>query len=301
MEDSLLRSFDLEETWTLGSSDEVNAILNSTKRSPIIHADSGLIDTNNNILPIELETIPNIYTLVQVPHYCYRARHITYRYRLLPNIHKIKVLMVSIGLSQEYIDNLEGPMCSVKALYPTNPKYSLSIEEDENPVFYALQQLLSEWDESDYRRIMKIESIPRLGKVFITCWVLLLGDLDQMAEIESKIKKIIEEEFGSEEEFVDGALREEGPEVLRLFKPWQLKALNPEQLKGLDPEQLKGLDPEQLKGLDPEQLKGLDPEQLKGLDSKQLKDLEAEQLQDLPPEVLARALELTKKKNNSGE
>ncbi len=293
MENSLQRSFNLEETWTLGSADEVNAILNSTKRSPIIHADSGLMDINNNILPIELETMPNFYTLVQVPHYCYRARYISYRYKLIPNLHKIKVLMVSIGLSQEYIDNLEGPMCSVKALYPTNPKYSLSIKEDENPVFYALQQLLSEWDESDYRRIMRVESIPRLGKVFITCWVLLLGDLDQMAEIESKIKKIIDEEFGSEEEFVNGALQEEGPEVLRLFKPWQLKALTPEQLKGLDPEQLKGLDPEQLKGLD--------PEQLKGLDSKQLKNLDAEQLQDIPPEVLARALELTKKKNYTGE
>ncbi len=311
-EEAVQRSFKLGDTWSIKNADEINAILNRWPRQPEIEVDSGLMDVNQNILPIELETTPKVYTLVQVPHYCYRARYSSYRMNAHSTLPRIKVLVISIGINQEYIDLLDGPTCMVRALYPTNMDFILEVLEEENPAFYALQVLLKSWSETFFSKTLDSQSISQLGKVFITCWVLLLGDKENMAEIEASVKKIIENKFGSEEEFIDRAIHEEGAEVLKLFKPEQLsaltarqirgltleqlKSLTPEQLKGLTPEQLKGLAPEQLKGLAPEQLKGLTPEQLQALTPEQVKKLSAEQLSNVDPNVLRKALELAERK-----
>ncbi len=296
IENAVRRSFNLDEGWSVKNADEINAILNRWPRKTTIEVDSGLMDRQQNILPIELETTPKAYTLVQVPHYCYRARYNSYRLNQVERVPYIRTLMISIGIDREKTELLNGPSCDVRAIYPTDPKYTIELEEDENPVFYSLQTLLKNWDEEYYHRVMNSVSIPLLGKVFITCWILILGDQQRMAEIEASIKKIIDEKFGSEEEFIDETLAEEGVEVIKLFKPEQIRGLTTRQLRALTNEQIKALTDEQIEALTDKQLKALTEEQIKTLDEKHINMITIDQLSKVDPEKLREALDRAERK-----
>ncbi len=286
IENAVRRSFNLDEGWSVKNADEINAILNRWPRKTTIEVDSGLMDRHQNILPIELETTPKAYTLVQVPHYCYRARYNSYRLNQVERVPYIRTLMISIGIDREKTELLNGPSCDVRAIHPTDPKYTIELEEDENPVFHSLQTLLKNWDEEYYHRVMDSVSIPLLGKVFITCWILILGDQQRMAEIEASIKKIIDEKFGSEEEFIDETLAEEGVEVIKLFKPEQIRGLTTRQLRALTNEQIKALTNEQIKALTNEQIEALTDEQIEALTDEQIEALTDEQIEALTDKQL---------------
>ncbi len=314
IEEAIQRAMKLDGSWRMGNRDEINAKLNSLVRQPQIEVDSGLIDHDSNIIPIELETLPSTYTLIQVPHYCYRARHYVHRLKTGIDLSEIRTVMISIGLNMKYTEKLQGAMCFPLAIYPSDDTRRIHIRKEENPVLATLQELLTAWSLEVYRELLADEDISSLGKVFISCWILLLGEDSQMAEIKAEMKKAIEEQFGSEEEFVKEALVEEGAEVLKLFDPELLKALtlkqlrgfapimspeqvsatlsslSPEQLRVLSSEQLRVLSSEQLKALTPEQLKALTPEQLKALTPEQIKELSIDQLESLPLEMLKEAI-----------
>jgi len=218
----------LDDQWKFGSRDEINAQLNSRRRLVIIEVDGGLIDHDSNIIPIELETKPGTYTLVQVPNYCYRTRDHSYRRKTGIDLLEIRTVMISICLDDEFVEKLRGATCIPVSIFPTDPTRMLEISEKENPILSILQQLLNRWNVNLYREAVSRADLSHLGKVFISCWVLLLGDERKMAEIRSQVKKVIDDQYGSVDNLIRTTLEAEGAEVLKLFKPEQLSSLTPE-------------------------------------------------------------------------
>ena len=161
----------LDDLWKFSSRDEINAQLNSRRRLIIIEVDAGLIDHDSNIIPIELETKPGTYTLVQVPNYCYRARDHSHRRKTGIDLSEIRTVMISISLDDEYAKKLEGATCIPISISPTDPTRMLEISEKENPILSILQQLLNRWNLNLYRDAVSRADLSHLGKVFISCWV----------------------------------------------------------------------------------------------------------------------------------